>query len=115
ALRLRGRAGAAGAVDARGVGARRLPCASSADTAMVSATVSSGDGLFAPLGGMLLMFAMVSARLRRCARGGRFDRCEAGQLANHFIARTKEFGRSLFQDQKLVDHAERVRPVRDDD
>src|SRR5262249_44311984 len=81
---------------------------------MVSATVSSGDGPVAPLGGMLLMFAMVSAPLRRAA-GGRFDRCEAGQLADHFIARPKDFGRSLFQDQKLVDHAERVWPVRDDD
>jgi hypothetical protein len=30
----------------------------------------------------------------------RFDRCEAGQLADHFITRPKEFGRSLFHDQK---------------
>src|SRR5262249_62060416 len=80
---------------------------------MVSATVSSGDGLFAPLGGMLLMFAMVLARLRWGAAGGRLDRGEAGPPAGHLVAPPQELSPFAFHDQKLMDPAAGGRPGRE--
>src|SRR5262245_39316648 len=83
--------------------------------AMVSAVVPAGDGPLLPFGGMLRMFSMTLSRLRCGGGGHRLNRCQAGQARDHVVARPEYLHRSILEDQKLVSHAERIRPVRDHD
>src|SRR5262249_47409960 len=104
---------AAGAVDALGVWARRFRCASSASMATVSVAVPSGDTPLLPFGSMLRMLSMTLSRLR-CGTGGhRLNRRQPGQARDHVVARPEHLHRSVLEDQELVGHAERIRPVRD--